>query len=213
VKRFTGRGWKIEDGGWCLIPRSRRLPVDWRTVGTRGSRGRSPHHSAFRIPHSALRTPHSIRPLDAARSRHTFSGMGNGKKKPFNPREVAKPEKPRRGAIVLALIVGVVIGSAGTYVFNKTPDAAPKPSVAATPTPAPSFGITPPAQTLGTPTATATPQQQFTPAPQPPGPAPAGQVWSVEHGHWHPAPAPAATPTPAPTLITTPVTTPAEKKE
>lgn len=157
--------------------------------------------------------------LDATRQGRTLSAMRHGRKKFYGYREAPKKRPPLGLAITLAAAAGVVVGSAGTYVFFK-PQAAPTQSVS------PAAAAQPQVQTM------TTPQQQFTPAPQPPGEPPPGKVWSVEHGHWHDAPValtipvsatatsapatnlppvPATVPAPGPTPA--PAAPPAEKKE
>jgi hypothetical protein len=106
--------------------------------------------------------------------------MDHGKKKSSRPREVAPKQRPLGLVITVAVAVGIVIGSAATYVLTK-------PLATATPALAPAAGASVPLANVPAPSG----QPQYTPAPQPPGEVPPGKVWSVEHGHWHDAPAPA----------------------
>jgi hypothetical protein len=142
------------------------------------------------------------------------------KKKSSDPRGPDRKGPALGQVIALAMVAGIVIGSAGTYFLTK-PTPTPSPSTSGG-TPTPSINFAPPA--------TAAPQQnQYTPAPQPPGEVPPGKVWSVEHGHWHDAPgsvvpgaapvvpgtAPASPPSaaaPVAPTISTPSVTPEEKK-
>ncbi|HMJ92196.1 MAG TPA: hypothetical protein VK530_20405 [Candidatus Acidoferrum sp.] len=137
--------------------------------------------------------------------------MDRGKKKFSGSRETSKKGVPLGLVVALAVIGGVIIGSAGTYIFLKPLATATQSSIA------PAAGGTSQAQTVTFPATS--PQSPRTPASQPPGEAPPGKVWSAEHGHWHDIPATVTTPALAPITVTpatqttpAPVSVPVEKK-
>lgn len=142
------------------------------------------------------------RQLDATAPRRSLLGMDRSKKKLSDSRDASKKGTPPGMVIALAVLGGVIIGSAGTYMLVK-PSAAPVTSAI------PASGGNPQAQSLAVPSmvpaATLPAPQQSTGVPQPPGEAPPGKVWSPEHGHWHDAPGAVTFPAP---VTATPVTTP-----
>ena len=127
--------------------------------------------------------------------------MDRSKKKFSGSHDASKKGKPPGVVIALAVLGGVIIGSAGTFMFVK-PSGAPVTSAN------PASGGNPQAQPLSvpsmTPAASLPAAQQSTGVPQPPGEAPPGKVWSPEHGHWHDAPGAVTFPAP---VTATPATT------